>query len=338
MRRRKPQSNIQTRGCCPHGLNEAASGEARFHITSEKPRLVEMTSPQAPDEAATEQNKSTWEHFRLDRRSESYWRVTFDHPPINTITATTVTELSELINLIEAASRLNVVVFDSANPEFFMAHYDTEKAPERSAALPKGPTGLNAWLDFLVRLSRAPVATIAMIRGRTRGGGSEFVLACDMRFASRENALLGQFEVAQGLVPGGGAMARLSRLAGRGRALEIVLVGNDCDGPTAELYGYVNRAVPDAELDGVVEEIAARLAGFEHEAIARAKRQIDAVTLPDNSEYPPALDDFFELSAQPREKALLTRLEDLGLNTNSDLERRLPERVAELGREMAASS
>jgi enoyl-CoA hydratase/carnithine racemase len=176
-----------------------------------------------------------------------------------------------------------------------------------------------------------------MIRGRTRGGGSEFVLACDMRFASRDHALLVQFEVAQGLVPGGGAMARLSRSLDAGRALEIVLVGNDCDGPTAELYGYVNRAVPDAELDGVVESIAARLAGFEHDAIARAKRHVDAVTLADNSEYPPALDDFCELSAQPHQMALLTRLEDLGLNTDSDLERRLPERVAEIGRAMAAS-
>jgi enoyl-CoA hydratase/carnithine racemase len=295
-----------------------------------------MTGSPGSD-AATVGGTPLWEHFRLVRVSARYWRVTFDHSPVNAITATTVTELAELIELIEAAKELNVVVFDSANPEFFLAHYDTEKAPERSAALPKGPTGLNAWLDFLVRLSKAPVVSIALIRGRTRGGGSEFVLACDMRFASRENALLGQFEVAQGLVPGGGAMARLARLAGRGRALEVILVGDDCDGPTAELYGYVNRALPDAELDRFVENIAARLAGFDNDAIARAKGHIDGVTLPDNSEYPPALDDFFELSALPHQKALLTRLEDLGLNTDSDLERRLPERVAEIARELSTS-
>jgi len=126
---------------------------------------------------------------------------------------------------------------------------------EGAKALPTGPTRLNAWLDFLVRLSRAPVASIAMIRGRTQGG-SEFVLAWDMRFASRENTLIGQFEVSQGLVAGGGAMARLARLVGRGRAMEVTLVGNDCNGPTAELYGYVDRAVPDADLDGVMEGIA----------------------------------------------------------------------------------
>jgi enoyl-CoA hydratase/carnithine racemase len=256
-----------------------------------------MTSPPTAVPAPSGGSGRTWSHLHLDRRSASYWRVTFDHPPINTITATIVTELVELIDLIEDAGDLNVIVFDSASPDFFLAHYDTEHAAERSAALPSGPTGLNAWLDFLVRLSRAPVASIAMIRGRTRGGGSEFVLACDMRFASRENTFIGQFEVSQGLVPGGGAMARLARLVGRGRALEIILVGNDCNGPTAELYGYVNRAVPDAELDGVVDGIATRLAGFDHEAVARAKSHVDPITLPDNTEYAPALKDFFDLSA-----------------------------------------
>ena len=180
--------------------------------------------------------------MRVDRRSRGYCRVTFEHPPINTITATTVAELAELVGLIEQDPDLNVVVFDSANPDFYLAHYDTEHDPGRTAALPHGPTGMHAWLDLLVRLSRAPVVSIASIRGRARGAGSEFVLACDLRFASRENTLLGQFEVGTGLVPGGGPMARLSRLVGRGRALEILLVADDFDGPRAEQYGYVNRA------------------------------------------------------------------------------------------------
>src|SRR6202012_1064349 len=151
----------------------------------------------------------------------SYCRVTFDHPPINTITATTVAELAELVGLIERDPDLNVVVFESANPDFYLAHYDGENDPGRTAALGAGPTGMHAWLDLLVRLSRAPVVSIAAIRGCVRGAGSEFVLACDLRFASREKSLLGQFEVATGVVPGGGPMARLSRLVGRGRALEI---------------------------------------------------------------------------------------------------------------------
>ncbi|HUA03171.1 MAG TPA: enoyl-CoA hydratase/isomerase family protein [Solirubrobacteraceae bacterium] len=272
---------------------------------------------------------SSWTTIRVDRRSRGYCRVTFEHPPINTITATMVAELAELVGLIEQDPALNVVVFDSSNPDFYLAHYDTEHDPSRTAALPRGPTGLHAWLDLLVRLSRAPVVSIAAIRGRARGAGSEFVLACDLRFASRENTLLGQFEVATGLVPGGGPMARLSRLAGRGRALEILLVADDLDGPRAEQYGYVNRAIADDQLDGEVEGIASRLARFEHEALALTKSYVDRVTLPADSEFPPALADSFDLFGRPTQRARYARLESLGLNVDSDLERSLGRRVVE---------
>jgi enoyl-CoA hydratase/carnithine racemase len=271
----------------------------------------------------------SWTHLKVDRRSSGYCRVTFDHPPINTITATTVTELAELVELIETDPDLNVVVFDSANPDFYLAHYDTEHDPARTAALGVGPTGMHAWLDLLVRLSRAPAVSIASIRGRARGAGSEFVLACDMRFASRENALLGQFEVGTGLVPGGGPMARLARLVGRGRALEILLVADDLDGPRAEQYGYVNRTIADARLDDEVDEIALRLARFDHEALARTKPYVDRVTLPADSELSPALADFFELSGRPALQERFARLEELGLNADSDLERALGRRVVD---------
>jgi enoyl-CoA hydratase/carnithine racemase len=221
----------------------------------------------------------SWTHLSIDRRSPGYCRVTFDHPPINAITATTVVELAELVGLIEEDADLNVVVFDNANPDFYLTHYDVEHDPGKTAALPAGPTGMHAWLDLLVRLSRAPVVSIASIRGRARGAGSEFVLACDLRFASRENTLLGQFEVGIALVPGGGPMARLSRLVGRGRALEILLVADDLDGPRAEQYGYVNRTIADDQLDDEVDEIAARLARFDHEALSRTKSYVDRVTL-----------------------------------------------------------
>jgi enoyl-CoA hydratase/carnithine racemase len=273
---------------------------------------------------------SSWTHFSLDRRSPSYCRVTFEHPPINTITATTVLELAELVGLIEQDPDLNVVVFDSANPDFYLAHYDIEHDPARTVALPAGPTGMNAWLDLLVRLSRAPAVSIASIRGRARGAGSEFVLACDLRFASRENTLLGQFEVGLGVVPGGGPMARLSRLVGRGRALEILLVADDFDGPRAEQYGYVNRAIADNQLDDEVEAIASRLARFDHDAIARTKSYVDQVTLPADSELPPALADFFELLGRPAQQERSARLEALGLNVDSDLERSLGRRVVEV--------
>jgi enoyl-CoA hydratase/carnithine racemase len=210
-----------------------------------------------------------WTHIRFDRRSPGYCRVTFHHPPINAITATTVAELAELVGLIEEDQDLNVVVFDSANPDFYLAD---------SA----GPHAMHAWLDLLVRLSRAPVVSIASIRGRARGAGSEFVGACDLRFASRENASLGHFQVGTGVVAGRGPTATLCRLVGRGRALEIALVADDLDGPRAEQYGYVNRLVADDRLEEEVDQIASRLAGFDHDAIARTKSCLDQVeALPD---------------------------------------------------------
>jgi enoyl-CoA hydratase/carnithine racemase len=272
---------------------------------------------------------TSWTHFRLDRRHPGYWRVTFDHPPINTITATTITELSQLMDLIERDAQLNVVVFDSANPDFFLAHYDIEKDPAKTAALPVGPTGMPGWLDVTVRLSRAPVVSIASIRGRARGAGSEFILACDLRFASRENSVLGQFEVGAGFVPGGGPMARLSRLVGRGRALEILLVADDFDGGRAEQYGYVNRAIADNELDAEVEAMALRLAAFDRDAIARTKAHVDRATLPPDSEFPLALQDFRQAFGRPGPVARLSKLEELGLNVDSDLERHLGRRVVE---------
>jgi enoyl-CoA hydratase/carnithine racemase len=271
----------------------------------------------------------SWTHFSIDRRSLGYCRVTFDHPPINTITATTVGELSELVGLVEHDQDLNVVVFASANPDFYLAHYDTEHDPARTAALGVGPTGMHAWLDLLVRLSRAPVVSIASIRGRARGAGSEFVLACDLRFGSRENTVLGQFEVGTGVVPGGGPAVRLPRLVGRGRALEILLVADDLDGPRAEQYGYVNRLMADDQLDDEVEAIAERVARFDHDTIARVKSYVDRVTLPADSEFPPALADFFEMLARPRQREQFARLEALGMNTDSDLERSLGRRVVE---------
>lgn len=276
---------------------------------------------------------SSWTHFTVDRRSPAYCKVTFDHPPINTITATTVAELAELVGLIEQDPDLNVVVFDSANPDFYLAHYDTEHDPARTAALGVGPTGMHAWLDLLVRLSRAPAVSVASIRGRARGAGSEFILACDMRFASREDTLIGQPEVGLGVVPGGGPMARLSRLVGRGRALEILLVADDLDGPRAEQYGYVNRVIADDRLNDEVEAIASRLGRFDHDAMARTKSYVDSVTLPADSEFPPALADFFELLGRPEQLAQNARLEALGFNTDSDLERSLGRCVVEVLRE-----
>jgi enoyl-CoA hydratase/carnithine racemase len=206
---------------------------------------------------------ASWTRLRVERRGQGYCRVTFDHPPTNAIAATTVDELAELVELIEEDADLNVVVFASANPDFYLADHGAEH-------------DRRAWRDLLVRLARAPVVSIASIRGRARGAGSEFVLACDMRFASRENTLLGRFETSadRGAPGAGAALPRLSRLVGPGRALEILLLADDLDGPRAELYGCVNRTIADDRLDDEVERIAERLDRFDHDAIGSAKAYV----------------------------------------------------------------
>jgi enoyl-CoA hydratase/carnithine racemase len=228
---------------------------------------------------------SSWTHLRVKRHSSGYCRVTFDHPPINMINATTVLELAELVGLVEQDPDLNVIVFDTANPDFYLAQYDTERDPGMTAAPGVGPAEMRAWPEILARLSRAPVISIASIRGRIRGAGSEFVLACDLRFASLENSSLGQFQVGIGVVPGGSPTAWLSRLVGRGRALEMLLLADDLDGPRAERYGYVNRVIGDEQLDDEVDQIASRLGRLDHDAIARTKSCVDQETLPPTGSF-----------------------------------------------------
>ena len=180
------------------------------------------------------------EQIRLERRLPSYWRVTFDIPPLNIFGPKEIPQLNEIITAIETDQHVKVVVFDSAVDGFFLTHYDFLAPLEDSTRIPPGRTGLQALPDMLARLSRAPVVSIASIRGRATGVGSELALASDMRFASREKAVLSQWEVGAGLVPGGGPMARLPRLIGRGRALEVLLAADDINAELAELYGYVN--------------------------------------------------------------------------------------------------
>ena len=136
------------------------------------------------------------------------------------------------------------------------------------------------WIDLTTRLTQAPAVSIASVRGRVRGAGSEFALACDLRFASLEKAVFGQPEVPAGVLPGGGAIERLPLLTGRARALEILLGGNDFDAATAERYGWINRALPDADLDSFVDAFARRVASFDRQAMADTKRLINRRSLP----------------------------------------------------------
>src|SRR6266481_7009160 len=216
---------------------------------------------------------------RVIEETSAYWRVLFDYPPFNIVDATIFEGLQDLLARMDASPSLRVVVFESANPEFYLAHFDlTGKTGNITTAV--GPSGLPILVDTLVRLTKSPVASIAKIRGCVRGASSEFVLACDMRFASRENTLLGHPEVGVGVHPGGGGTERLPPMVGRGRALEIVLGANDFDGDTAERYGYVNRSLPDAELDSFADALARRIASFDRPAIAAAKNLVNRVSLP----------------------------------------------------------
>jgi enoyl-CoA hydratase/carnithine racemase len=222
-------------------------------------------------------------------------------------------------------------VFDSAVEGFFLTHYDFIAPLEDSAKIPPGPTGLQALPDMLVRLSRAPVASIASIRGRATGVGSELALASDMRFASREKAILSQWEVGAGLVPGGGPMARLPRLIGRGRALEVLLSADDIRGDLAERYGYVNRSLPDAELDGFVDALAMRIASFDKQAIADIKRLVDVASLPPDAEILPEWDAFLAALGRPASQKRIRALMERGFHRAGDVENRLGFHVGQLG-------
>jgi enoyl-CoA hydratase/carnithine racemase len=267
----------------------------------------------------------------LTKHSPEFWRVTLNHPPLNIFGPKTIPQLNEIITAIETDKELKVVVFDSAIDGFFMTHYDFLAKIEETTSLPPGPTGLQPLPDMLVRLSRAPVVSIASIRGRATGVGSELALACDMRFASREKAILSHFEVGAGIVPGGGPMARLPRLMGRGRALEVLLGADDIPGDLAERYGYVNRSLPDGELDEFVESLATRIASFDKQAISETKRFVDVASLPPDYEIAPEWDvclaSIMRSAAQERIKMLMKR----GFHQAGDVETRLGYHVGQLG-------
>jgi enoyl-CoA hydratase/carnithine racemase len=268
----------------------------------------------------------------LARKSPYYWRVTLDHPPLNIFGPDTIPQLDEVITAIEIDKDLRVVVFDSAVEGFFMTHYDFLAKLEDTTRLTPGPTGLQPLPDMLVRLSRAPVVSIASIRGRATGVGSELALACDMRFASREKAILSHFEVGAGVVPGGGPMARLPRLMGRGRALEVLLGADDIPGDLAERYGYVNRSFPDSELDAFVESLAARIASFDKRAISETKRFVDVASLPPDYEIAPEWDVCLASIMRPAAQERIRTLMERGFHRPGDAENRLGHYVGELGR------
>jgi enoyl-CoA hydratase/carnithine racemase len=269
--------------------------------------------------------------IHLARHVNAYWRVTFDIPPLNIFGPANIPQLEQVVFAIETDPSVKVVVFDSAVEGFFLTHYDFLAKLEESTKFPAGSTGLQPLPDMLVRISRADVVSIASIRGRATGVGSELALASDMRFASREKAVLSQWEVGAGLVPGGGPMARLPRLIGRGRALEVLLGADDVDGELAELYGYVNRSLPDSELDDFVDRLAKRIASFDKQAIADTKRLVNLASLPPDSEISPEWGAFLNSLGRTASQERIKRLMDRGFHKPGDVENRLGYHLGRLG-------
>src|SRR5438445_9346507 len=256
--------------------------------------------------------------------SPGYWRVVFDYPPFNVVDADVFRALQDLLVRMDNSQSLRVVVFESAIPDFYLAHFDLA-GKVGNIATAVGASGLPILLDTFVRLTKSPVVSVAKIRGCVRGVSSEFVLACDMRFASRENLRLGHPEVGVGLHPGGGGTERLPQLVGRGRALEIVLSANDFHGDTAERYGYVNRALPDAELDDFVDALARRIASFDRAALAAAKRLVNQVSLPSADRLLDAIVSFGTALTWPEAQRRIQAVLERGLQQDPDFERNWPD-------------
>jgi enoyl-CoA hydratase/carnithine racemase len=251
--------------------------------------------------------------FNIDRTFSGRWTITINNPPINMFIPTTIVELEALMTDLEADPSVKVVVFQSANPDFFIAHLDVAKAAAQ-------PGVLDLWRNFVLRLSSTAIVSIAKIRGRTRGIGNEFVLACDMRFASRQNALFGNPEVGVGLIPGGGALEWLPRLVGRSRALEIVLGADDFDADIAEHYGWVNRTLDDDDLDSFVDRLVRRLASFDREVLSAAKAQINRFGTPTATELQSSNDMIFPMLTLPAAQARRARIRSIGYGVPSDFE------------------
>jgi enoyl-CoA hydratase/carnithine racemase len=259
--------------------------------------------------------------IHYERTSPQIARITFANPPVNIIVGETVLRLTAIVDELAADPDIQVVVFDSSVPGFFYNHFDLAAAADFPA--PEGEGAVPVWTDLVLKLSKAPYITIGTIRGRTRGGGNELALAFDLRYASREKAIFGQPEVGSGLLPGGGGTERLPRIIGRDRALEVILTSADYDASTAEQWGWVTRALPDAELDAFVDAIAARLASFDRTALASAKAMINRASLPPDADLVAAYSEFAHSLTLPGFLRRATGTQALAEQAGIDLEYRL---------------
>jgi enoyl-CoA hydratase/carnithine racemase len=250
-------------------------------------------------------------------------------PPMNLLGPELVRDLVALIQQAEADPTLKVLVFRSADPAYFIAHVDVTRIAEYREFAAK-ITG-EASLALLFRhLSTSRLVTIAQVEGHVRGVGSEFVLACDMRFAARESAIFGQPETGFGLIPGGGGIQHLSRLMGRGRALEVLLSAQDYDAELAERYGWINRAIPAKALDGFVGALAQRIAALPAGALAMVKARVDAITLAAAADFRRDSELFLEAARDAETQRRIGAAMKRGFQTR-DAEMDLDRMIAELG-------
>ncbi|WP_406129243.1 enoyl-CoA hydratase/isomerase family protein [Streptomyces canus] len=257
----------------------------------------------------------------VERLTPGIRKITFSNPPVNLIVGETVSRLLEVVTELSEDPQVHVVVFTSSTPGYFFNHFDLGQPAD---FFPSDPEATPAWTDLVIRLSTAPFISIASIRGRTRGGGDELALACDLRYASREHALFGQPEVGGGILPGGGGTERLPRLIGRDRALEAILSSDDYDADTAERYGWVTRTLADAELDDFVNGVATRLASFDKAALAAAKAQVNRATLPPEADLRAAYTEFLTSMTWPGVQEFLPQFAKLAAEKGpEELELRL---------------
>ncbi|VVO88194.1 MULTISPECIES: enoyl-CoA hydratase/isomerase family protein [Pseudomonas] len=289
--------------------------------------LAADTATSPPKSASSSPNQ-----FLIEKVSPEYWRVQINNPPFNIYGPDSTFQFEKVVNAIENDTKLKVVVFESKVPGFFLTHYDFAEPLERTLEMPNGKTGLPPLPDMLVRLSKSPVVSIAMINGRASGVGSELALASDMRFAS-DKAVLSQFEIGAGFVPGGGPMARLPRLIGRGRALEVLLSGNDIDGKLAERYGYVNRSFPENELNSFVDALARRIATFDKQSLGEIKELVNVASLPSNEDIGKEWPAFLNSVRRPAAQHHIGRLMQLGLQQKADVEINLPKYTGQVSAE-----
>ncbi|KAF2672356.1 ClpP/crotonase [Microthyrium microscopicum] len=251
----------------------------------------------------------------------SYWRATFSCPPLNIQGLSFFQDYYALIDKIEADSEVKVVVFDSSAPDFWLDPFDVLNTvpPELS---------WDSYWGNVTRLANLPVLTVAAIRGITSGGGAEIAASLDIRFGSKEKAIVSQPEVSIGVVPGGGGLDLLPRLVGRARALEMVIGSDDMDAETAAHYGWLNRAIPDAQFESFVDKFARRVAGWDHEGIAAAKKIINAQSgFPTVNEWKEGFTAFATNFNRTVVQNRVAAFKKAGLQTDLDFEKNMSEIV-----------